>query len=221
MSDSSSTTKYKKKEKKDKKEKKKEKKEKKKEKKKKKQHKKDKRKEKKSKRDSKQKTSNSTAAAEVTTFTSACSTQITNDDYFRRGPNFRLWLTQFKQLDFEDLETIQAREHFTNFVQLWNTGQLSTNITAPSSSALRSNPRTKFAWGIQTSTQEKYDLDTLHDSITRDTNKRKADSMAPSGPPRKKTATSNKNSLLLAKAKAAEAAEDAKMAQFRRDMGLE
>tara|TARA_B100000795_G_C22668220_1_gene386859 strand:- start:62 stop:706 length:645 start_codon:yes stop_codon:yes gene_type:complete len=169
--------------------------------------------------------SSSTSASTSSIPTNYTGPTITKDDYFRRGPNFRLWLTQSKNLDFEDLETIQARVFFDEFVKLWNNGQLASIITNPSNDTLRSNPRTKFAWGIQTSKQEKYDLDTLHDSVTAANNasgvKRKSGTLGPAaGPPRKKV-MSSKNNLILARAKAAEAAEDAKMAQFRRDMGLE
>ena len=196
-------------------------------------------KEKKSKKDKKDKKQKKdkvrTAKTTTTTTTAATSSSVFNitlDDYFRKGPNFRHWLTQFKQIDFEDLETVQAREYFKEFVQLWNNNQLPTSITAPSSEAIRSVPRTKFAWGIEASTKEQFDLDALHDSVTSATNKRKAGTLGPSGPPRggkrAHSSTSSggafssnpKRDLILARAKAAEAAEDEKLKQFKKAMGL-
>jgi hypothetical protein len=149
--------------------------------------------------------------------------RISEDDYFRRGPSFRMWLCQAKHVDFEDLETIKARSHFSEFVQLWNGDQLASSITAPSSASLRGVPRTKFAWGIKTSMQEQYKLDTLRDDISSSTNKRKLGPSGPAGPPTKKktsTADTHRN-LVLARGKAAAAEEDAKMARFRKEMGLE
>jgi hypothetical protein len=213
---------------------KKEKKEKKKKEKKEKKKKEKKEKKKKEKKKKKDKTGNvrssssSTSTSSLATVPSSSIFNITKDDYFRKGPNFRYWLKQFKQIDFEDLQTVKARQFFEEFVQLWNTNQLPTAITSPSSDVLRSQPRTKFAWGIQTSKKEQHDIDSLHDNIAIETNKRKSGTLGPSGPPRKKatsssnfsSSTNSRRDLILARAKAAEAAEDEKMKQFKIAMGL-
>ena len=179
-------------------------------------------------RSSSSSSSSSSSAAATGTTTSSSIFNITNDDYFRKGPNFRHWLSQSKQIDFEDLETIKARHYFEQFVELWNTNQLPSAITSLSSTAIRAQPRTKFAWGIETSSKEQFKLDSLHDSISNDTNKRKAGTLGPSGPPtgfNKKSRVSQQKSnpkrdLILAKARAAEAAEEAKMVAFKKAMGL-
>ena len=187
-----------------------------------------KRQDKKEKKEQARSSSSSSSSAATGTTTSSSIFNITNDDYFRKGPNFRHWLSQSKQIDFEDLETIKARHYFEQFVELWNTNQLPSAITSLSSTAIRAQPRTKFAWGIETSSKEQFKLDSLHDSISNDTNKRKAGTLGPSGPPtgfNKKSRVSQQKSnpkrdLILAKARAAEAAEEAKMVAFKKAMGL-
>ena len=73
--------------------------------------------------------------------------------------------------------------------------------------------------------QEQFKLDTLRDDISSSTNKRKLGPSGPSGPlgpPKKKASTADSHrNLVLARGKAAAAEEDAKMARFRKEMGLE
>ena len=52
--------------------------------------------------------------------------KITSENYFSHNKEFRSWLKQAKQLSWDDLTNDQAKQFFTDFVQLWNTGNLSS-----------------------------------------------------------------------------------------------
>lgn len=45
---------------------------------------------------------------------------ITEDDYFAKSAEFRLWLRQAKKKYFEDLSADEARRYFRKFVRAWN-----------------------------------------------------------------------------------------------------
>ena len=50
--------------------------------------------------------------------------KITEDDYFSRNSEFRLWLLEDRHVYFDDLKADEARRMFDKFVDKWNAGKL-------------------------------------------------------------------------------------------------
>jgi len=51
-------------------------------------------------------------------------TTITEDDYFARNSEFRLWLQEERKTYFDDLTSDEAHRLFEKFVKKWNDGKL-------------------------------------------------------------------------------------------------
>jgi len=51
-------------------------------------------------------------------------TTITEDDYFARNSEFRLWLQEERKTYFDDLTSDEAHRLFEKFVKKWNEGKL-------------------------------------------------------------------------------------------------
>jgi len=49
---------------------------------------------------------------------------ISNEDYFRKNSEFRLWLMEHKHRYFDELDKDQQRTYFAKFVRKWNAGSL-------------------------------------------------------------------------------------------------
>lgn len=98
---------------------------------------------------------------------------IVEDDYFLKNEEFRVWLHVAKDIAFESLTTVQARELFSEkFCKAWNKGSLATMYydgTIPTE--LRQQcAKTSHKWGIKMSEHEKEQVSDLAyrvDSSTR------------------------------------------------------
>ena len=51
---------------------------------------------------------------------------LTEDDYFSKSREFRVWLREDRDVNFEDLSTEKAKKWFSKFVKEWNEGSLKT-----------------------------------------------------------------------------------------------
>ena len=49
--------------------------------------------------------------------------QLTEDDYFKKNAEFRVWL-KIKQMSFENLTSHESRDLFTKFIEVYNKGSL-------------------------------------------------------------------------------------------------
>jgi hypothetical protein len=50
--------------------------------------------------------------------------EISNDDYFNKNEEFRLWLKLYKNISFESINSEDAHRHFNDFVKSYNKGKL-------------------------------------------------------------------------------------------------
>jgi hypothetical protein len=95
---------------------------------------------------------------------SADITPITEDDYFLKNEEFRVWLHVTKDISFETLTTVQARELFSEkFCKVWDKGSLPPMYydgTIPTE--LRQQcAKTSHKWGFKLSENEKEQVSDL------------------------------------------------------------
>ena len=50
--------------------------------------------------------------------------EISNDDYFNKNEEFRVWIKLYKNITFESLSSDEARKYFNDFVKYYNKGRL-------------------------------------------------------------------------------------------------
>ena len=53
---------------------------------------------------------------------------LTEDDYFSKSREFRVWLREDRDVNFEDLSTEKAKKWFSKFVKVWNDGSLAAKF---------------------------------------------------------------------------------------------
>ena len=169
------------------------------------------------------------------------SVAISSDDYFRLSINFRLWLKQDLGIDFEDLDSTDARHRFNSFVSSWNAGKLRSTIYDPKKSDLQAFQRTKHTWQVKLSGDERLALSSLRDRVadannlgSSSVNGHKRLNAAISGSHGDNSSTSyerpqklartgaatSKRAEILRKKQQADALEDARMEAFKKAMGL-
>lgn len=90
--------------------------------------------------------------------------QISEDDYFLKNEEFRVWLHVNRNTPFETLTTVQAREMFAgDFRKSWNKGGLASMFyegTIPTE--LRHQcVKTSHKWGLKLSANEKEQVSDL------------------------------------------------------------
>ncbi|KAF9549148.1 hypothetical protein EC957_004787 [Mortierella hygrophila] len=100
---------------------------------------------------------------------------ISEDDYFTKSSEFRLWLRQSKKKYFEDLTADDARKYFKKFVRRWNDFELDESYyKGVRTSQIPTNSMTKYQWKFA-KTIDKSDLnkvESIKDSIDTMTNVR-------------------------------------------------
>lgn len=75
--------------------------------------------------------------------------QISQEDYYARGREFRAWLAATSKPCFGDLDGKAAREMFGEFCSLWNAGGLPADYYLGKMDAdLADSGRTSFKWGF-------------------------------------------------------------------------
>jgi hypothetical protein len=119
-------------------------------------------------------------------------TQISSDDYFQKADEFRVWLQREKGLFLGDMKTDQARKYFKKFVKKWNGNELGNDYyDGLDHTRFDSAQMTRHKWGFtrNLSSHEKFNLQTMRDSVDTDTfhkssEKRAAerDRLIPTGP---------------------------------------
>ncbi|KAF8937017.1 hypothetical protein BGZ47_009213 [Haplosporangium gracile] len=98
---------------------------------------------------------------------------ISEDDYFTKSSEFRLWLRQAKKKYFEDLTAEDARKYFKKFVRRWNDFELDESYyKGVRTSQIPTKSMTKYQWKFA-KTIDKADLnkvESIKDSIDTMTN---------------------------------------------------
>ncbi|KAG6961710.1 hypothetical protein JG688_00008941 [Phytophthora aleatoria] len=101
---------------------------------------------------------------------------ITEEDYFLRQTEFRVWLAQTKNKYVDDLSTDEAMELFTvEFARKWNRGKLSKMFYEGLPDAVvEQTKRTRHQWGFvaKLGDKEKFELATAKDSVDVATKKK-------------------------------------------------
>eukprot|EP01036_Dinobryon_divergens_P039691 gene39691-52367_t len=86
---------------------------------------------------------------------------ITEDDYFIKSEEYRVWLKLVEKCSFETLSSEEAHDRFSKFVENWNEGKLAEMFyTGIPLEVRESCTKTTHRWGIKMSTEEK---DKVHD----------------------------------------------------------
>ncbi|KAF9962046.1 hypothetical protein BGZ70_008143 [Mortierella alpina] len=98
---------------------------------------------------------------------------ISEDDYFTKSAEFRLWLKQAKKKYFEDMSADDTRRYFRKFVRAWNNFALDESYYKGIRSAqLSSKGTTKYQWGFakKIAQEDKDRVESVRDSIDTMTN---------------------------------------------------
>ncbi|KAF9950998.1 hypothetical protein BGZ72_007441 [Mortierella alpina] len=98
---------------------------------------------------------------------------ISEDDYFTKSAEFRLWLKQAKKKYFEDMSADDTRRYFRKFVRAWNSFDLDESYYKGIRSAqLSSKGTTKYQWGFakKIAQEDKDRVESVRDSIDTMTN---------------------------------------------------
>ncbi|RQM16146.1 hypothetical protein DD237_004591 [Peronospora effusa] len=95
--------------------------------------------------------------------------KITEEDYFQRQTEFRVWLTQTKNKYVDDLSTTEALHLFNaEFAKKWNRGKLATMFyTGLPDIVVEQTKRTRHCWDFvaKLGEKEKFELATAKDSV--------------------------------------------------------
>ncbi|CAO3564718.1 unnamed protein product [Mortierella alpina] len=98
---------------------------------------------------------------------------ISEDDYFTKSAEFRLWLKQARKKYFEDMSADDTRRYFRKFVRAWNNFELDESYYKGIRSAqLSSKGTTKYQWGFakKIAQEDKDRVESVRDSIDTMTN---------------------------------------------------
>lgn len=75
--------------------------------------------------------------------------QISEDDFFAKNPEYRVWLSEKEKKAFGDLSDADARSYFKKFVKKWNAGELKEKFyKGITYSELPTHARTTHTWGF-------------------------------------------------------------------------
>ncbi|KAG0253608.1 hypothetical protein BG011_006258 [Mortierella polycephala] len=106
---------------------------------------------------------------------------ISEEDYFTKSTEFRLWLRQAKKKYFEDLTADESRRYFRKFVKAWNNFELDESYyKGIRSSQLSSKSTTKYQWGFakKIGKEDQSRVESIRDSIDTMTNTRFANEVS-------------------------------------------
>ncbi|QRV79909.1 hypothetical protein RhiJN_07924 [Ceratobasidium sp. AG-Ba] len=76
---------------------------------------------------------------------------ISEADYFRKSPEFRIWLRDEKGKYFDELTGERARHYFRKFAKAWNRGKLSESIYTGNAATKTTQPassNTAYRWSF-------------------------------------------------------------------------
>ncbi|CAI2172621.1 3920_t:CDS:2 [Funneliformis geosporum] len=94
---------------------------------------------------------------------------ISEDDYFSKSTEFRIWLRESKDKFFDELSSEQAHRYFKKFISSWNKCKLDKKYyDGIRSSQLMNSETTRYKWKNLKINQD--ELDSLKHSVDRQTN---------------------------------------------------
>ncbi|KAI8974641.1 hypothetical protein BDB01DRAFT_805864 [Pilobolus umbonatus] len=100
---------------------------------------------------------------------------ITEEDYFEKATEFRLWLKEHKHKYFDELSSKENRRYFKKFVKKWNEHELEDKYyRGLSSTQLASSDSTRYKWSFAKKL-DKMELETVRDKVDSMTTQRSGD----------------------------------------------
>lgn len=97
---------------------------------------------------------------------------LTDDDFFARSVEFRVWLKEKERRAFDELSAARARELFHKFVKKWNRGRLAAKFYAGTvSSSDLGHSSHKWGFASKLDDQGRRELDALRQRVALDTSK--------------------------------------------------
>ncbi|CAG8558273.1 11893_t:CDS:10 [Diversispora eburnea] len=99
-------------------------------------------------------------------------TFITEDDYFLKSVEFRLWIREKKKKYFDELSSEQAHRYFKKFVNAWNKYKLDKKYyEGLRSSQLTSSETTRYKWkNLKMENRDQDQLEEVKNIVDRQTN---------------------------------------------------
>ncbi|CAG8669231.1 538_t:CDS:2, partial [Paraglomus occultum] len=80
---------------------------------------------------------------------------ITEDDYYTKSTEFRIWLREYKDKYFDELNSEQTRRYFKKFVNAWNKFELEKKYyDGIRSSQIDKSDKTRYKWNIKANADE-------------------------------------------------------------------
>ncbi|KAG9298430.1 hypothetical protein G9A89_008694 [Geosiphon pyriformis] len=93
---------------------------------------------------------------------------ISEDDYYSKSTEFRIWLREEKEKYFDEMSSDQTRRYFRRFVRAWNKSKLDKKYyEGIRSSQISSAESTRYKWKMNINQDE---LETVKNSVDRLTN---------------------------------------------------
>ncbi|KAF9205116.1 hypothetical protein BGZ59_000676 [Podila verticillata] len=106
---------------------------------------------------------------------------ISEDDYYTKSTEFRLWLRRSKKKYFEEMTADETRRYFKKFVKAWNNFDLDESYyKGIRSSQISNKGSTKYKWGFakNIAKEDQNQVDSVRDSIDTMTNIRFANEVS-------------------------------------------
>ncbi|KAF9275796.1 hypothetical protein BGZ74_003838, partial [Mortierella antarctica] len=107
--------------------------------------------------------------------------KISEDDYYTKSTEFRLWLRRAKKKYFEEMTADETRRYFKKFVKAWNNFDLDESYyKGIRSSQISNKGSTKYKWGFakKIGKEDQNQVDSVRDSIDTMTNIRFANEVS-------------------------------------------
>ncbi|KAG0011506.1 hypothetical protein BGZ81_002143, partial [Podila clonocystis] len=107
--------------------------------------------------------------------------KISEDDYYAKSTEFRLWLRRSKKKYFEEMTADETRRYFKKFVKAWNNFDLDESYyKGIRSSQISNKGSTKYKWGFakKIGKEDQSQVDSVRDSIDTMTNIRFANEVS-------------------------------------------
>lgn len=90
---------------------------------------------------------------------------ISDDDYFEKATEFRLWLKEAKHKYIDEISSKESRRYFRKFVDKWNDYELDKKFyKGMNSTQLDSSDTTRYKWSFAKNLN-KMEMDTIRDNV--------------------------------------------------------
>lgn len=90
---------------------------------------------------------------------------ISDDDYFEKATEFRLWLKEAKHKYIDEISSKESRRYFRKFVDKWNDYELDKKFyKGMNSTQLDSSDTTRYKWSFAKNL-DKMEMDSIRDNV--------------------------------------------------------